>query len=474
MLITPSPSIFAGIPFKFVIILIMKRFLTFSFFLFIFSLAKAQQQKVVADKIVGIVGDRIILQSDIKNAISDMSRQGQALPENAECLIMEQALSSKLLMLQAEKDSLVVTEEEIEAELDQRIRYFIQQYGTQDVLEQMAGKTVYQIKDDARASVKERKLAEAMQQKILGSVKITPSEVKTFFEKIPKDSLPFFETELEIGQIVVYPKASRDLEKYVVDELNNYKRQVESKVSTFEQLAKRYTEDPGSKDRGGQYQINRTEKTWDPAFINAAFRLKDGEISQPFKSKFGYHIIQMVQRNGDDAVVRHILRIPPITDEEIAASTSKLDSVRSKIIAGTLSFATAAGKYTEDEAAKFSGPFITGRDGSTNVTIDELDKGVVTMLDKLKLGEFSQPTAFTDERGKKGVRILYLKSRSEPHRMNLRDDYNRIAESALQEKKYTALDKWMNTKIPAYYIMIDPAVSGCAPLQKWSAIAKAF
>ncbi len=182
----------------------------------------------------------------------------------------------------------------------------------------------------------------------------------------------------------------------------------------------------------------------------------------------------MVQRNGDDAVVRHILRIPPITDEEIAASTSKLDSVRSKIIAGTLSFATAAGKYTEDEAAKFSGPFITGRDGSTNVTIDELDKGVVTMLDKLKLGEFSQPTAFTDERGKKGVRILYLKSRSEPHRMNLRDDYNRIAESALQEKKYTALDKWMNTKIPAYYIMIDPAVSGCAPLQKWSAIAKAF
>ncbi len=197
----------------------MKRFLTFSFFLFIFSLAKAQQQKVVADKIVGIVGDRIILQSDIKNAISDMSRQGQALPENAECLIMEQALSSKLLMLQAEKDSLVVTEEEIEAELDQRIRYFIQQYGTQDVLEQMAGKTVYQIKDDARASVKERKLAEAMQQKILGSVKITPSEVKTFFEKIPKDSLPFFETELEIGQIVVYPKASRDLEKYVVDEL---------------------------------------------------------------------------------------------------------------------------------------------------------------------------------------------------------------------------------------------------------------
>src|SRR5688572_4748350 len=173
----------------------MKRISLFAFLLLSFCFAGAQSQKIVADKIVGIVGDKIILQSDIKNAVADMSRQGGNLPENAECLILEQALTSKILMLQAEKDSLVVTEEEIEAELDQRIRYFINAYGTQEVLESVAGKTVYQIKDDARASVRERKLAEAMQRKIVDNVRITPAEVKVYFDKIPKDSLPFYESE---------------------------------------------------------------------------------------------------------------------------------------------------------------------------------------------------------------------------------------------------------------------------------------
>ena len=446
----------------------MKQSLLFSFFIFSFFLSIAQTKKIVADKIVGIVGDRIILYSDIKNSISDMQRQGSQLPEDAECLILEQALVSKVLMLQAEKDSLPVTEEEIEAELDQRIRYFINTYGTQEALETVAGKTVYQIKDDARESVKENKLAQSMQRKIVESIKITPTEVKAFFDKIPTDTLPFYESQFEIGQIVVYPKAARDLELYVIDEMNNYKKQVESGLTSFDALAKRVTEDPGSKERGGQYQINRNEKSWDPAFLSGAFRLKDGEISPVIKSKFGYHIIQMVQRNGDDAVVRHILRTPPITETEINASISKLDSIRSKIIAGTTSFPVAAGKYSEDEAAKYSGPFIQSRDGDSYVTIDELDKDVVATLDKLKIGEISQPAPFTDERAKKGVRILFLKSRSEPHRMNFKDDYDKIANFALEEKKNAALQKWIVTKMPTYYIMVDPVTSAsCTQLQKW-------
>jgi peptidyl-prolyl cis-trans isomerase SurA len=428
--------------------------------------ALAQPQKVVADKIVGVVGDRIILMSDIRNALADASRQGQALPAGAECMVLEQALVSKLLMLQAQKDSLPLGEDEVEAELDQRIRYFISQYGTQDALETVAGKTIYQIKDDARESVRENKLAQAMQRKVVENVRITPTEVRAFFDKIPKDSLPFYETELEIGQIVLLPKASRDMEKYVIDELNNYKRQVDMKVATFDQLVKRYSEDPGSKDRGGQYQLNRNEKTWDPAFLAASFRLKEGEISSVVKSKFGYHLIQMVSRNGDDAVVRHILRVPPVTEVELNAATTKLDSVRAKLIAGTIDFSTAAGRYSEDENAKFTGPYLTGRSG-TFVTIDELDKEVVAQLDQLKVGEYTQPVAFTDERGRKGVRLLYLKSRVEPHRMNLRDDYNKIAEMALEEKKMLALDKWLTDKIPAYYIMVDPSLATCEQLGKW-------
>jgi peptidyl-prolyl cis-trans isomerase SurA len=438
------------------------------------SIASAQTQKAVADKIVGVVGDRIILYSDIKNAIADAARQGSPVPEDAECQILEQALVSKLLMLQAQKDSLPVTDEEIEAELDQRIRYFINAYGTQEQLETVAGKTIYQIKDDARESVRENKLAQAMQRKIVESVRITPNEVKAFFDRIPTDSLPFFETEVEIGQIVVFPKASRDLEKYVIDEMNNYKKQVEMKIASFEQLAKQYSEEPGAKQSGGLLpEINRSEKSWDPAFMAAAFRLKDGEISPVVKSKFGYHIIQMVQRNGDRAIVRHIIRIPPVTDAEIAEGTAKLDSVRAKLIAGTLDFSTAAGRYSEDEAAKFAGPYITSRSsGSTSLAIDELDKEVVAQLDKLKLGEYSQPVPFTDERGKKGVRILYLKSRSEPHRMNIRDDYSKIAASALEEKKMQVLDKWMSTRISTHYIMVDPTIANCAQLEKWKGAAK--
>jgi peptidyl-prolyl cis-trans isomerase SurA len=450
----------------------MKRLLLISFLVGLSTLSFAQQKKIVADKIVGIVGDRIILQSDLKNAIADAARQGQQVPEGAECVVLDQALTSKLLMLQAERDSLPVSDEDVEAELDQRIRYFINQYGDQATLEQVAGKTVYQIKDDARASVKEHKLAEAMQRKIIDNIRITPTEVQAYFNRIPQDSLPFFETQLSIGQIVVYPKANRDLEKYVIDELNNYRNQVLNKQTTFDQLAKRYSEDPGSKDRGGQYQINRNEKQWDPTFMSAAFRLKEGEISQPVKTKFGYHIIQMVQRNGDDAVIRHILRIPPITPEEIAMATSKLDSVRAKLIAGTIDFNTAAGKYSEDETAKFAGPYLLSRSGSTFVTIDELDREVVAMLDKLKVGEYSQPVAFSDERGKKGVRILYLKSKSSPHRMNLRDDYDRIAQAALEEKKYKALEKWMTSHLADHYVMVDANFSGCTPMNKWVAASQ--
>lgn len=462
------------ITFEFMLTMRKILFIVFMFFAAVAS-AQPQSAKVVADKIAGIVGDRIILLSDIKNSIADIQRQGGTIPENAECLILEQALISKVLMLQAEKDSLPVTDEEVEAELDQKIRYYINQLGSQEALEEMAGKTIYQIKDDARESVREQKLAAAMQRKIVDNVRITPNEVKAWFDKIPVDSLPLYESELEIGQIIVYPKASRDLEQYIAGQMNNYKKQLENKVTDFCTLAKQVSEDPGSKDRCGQYEINRNEKSWDPVFMSTAFRLKEGEISAPVKSKFGYHIIQMVERNGDNAKVRHILRIPPVTEDEIKQAVQKLDTVRSKIIAETISFNAAASKYSDDETQKYTGPFILNRDGSPYVTIDQLDKDMVGMISKMTVGEFSQPTPFTDEQGKKGVRIVYLKSRSEPHRMNLHDDYSKISQFALEEKRSKALEKWMKTMLPTYFIMVDPdSKSSCSNLQKLLTEPKAF
>ena len=448
---------------------VIRTFFLSSFILLAGALC-AQPKKVVADKIAAVVGDRIILQSDVRNSVADMARRGENLPPNAECMIMEQAVVSKVMMLQAEKDSLPVTEEDVEADLDNRIRSYINQFGSQEAVEEIAGKTIYQIKDDARESVREQKLAASMQRKIVENVRITPVEVKAWFEKIPKDSLPFYESELEIGQIILYPKASRDLEQYIIGEMNNYRRQIELKLTNFEQLAKRVSEDPGSKDRGGQYQLNRNEKTWDPVFLSTSFRLKEGEISPPVKSKFGFHIIQMVQRNGDDAIVRHILRIPPVTSDELDQAKRKLDTVRSKIIAGTLTFNEGAAKYSDEESAKYTGPYLTNRDGSTFVTIDQLDKDMVSLLAKLKPGDYSMPVAYENEQGKKGVRIVHLKSRSTPHRMNLQDDYSKIAQFALEEKKAKVMEKWIQNKLETYYVKIDPGTAEeCPQLKKFSA-----
>lgn len=436
--------------------------------LFLFAIvSSAQQKKVLADKIIGVVGDRIILKSDIENSIEDAKRQGQEIPADANCYIMQQALIRKALVLQAEKDSVPVGEDEIESELEQRIRYFIQQYGGKEKLEEISGRTIYQIKEEFRASVKEQRQSDAMRAKIVENIKITPAEAKAYYESIPKDSLPFFESELEIGQIVVYPKANRELEKYSQEQLAEYKKQVETGARKFETLAKLYSDDPGTKENGGYFEFSRTDRGVDKNFIIQAYKLKEGQVSPVFKSAFGYHIIQMISRNGDDMVVRHILKIPAITQDETNEAIQKLDSVRSKVVAGMLQFGEAVGKYSEDDGSKFTAGRIRGRDGSSFVTIDQLDKDMVQMLGKLKVGEISQPTAYKDEKDKQGIRIVYLISKTEPHRMNMKDDYNRIAQSALEEKKSKVMIKWFEEHIPTYYILIDQEYQSCSMLGKW-------
>ena len=438
----------------------------FTLILLVSAYSGFSQQKVVADKIVGIVGDKIILKSDVFNEILDRRRRGEPVPDNAECYIMEQILTLKGLVLQAEKDSILVGDEEIDALLDNQIRGFIQQYGSKEALEEVAGRTIYQIKEDFRQSFKERELAKRMRDKIVESVRITPQEVKAYWERIPKDSLPFYESEVEVCEIVVYPKAARDFEKLAMDELADYKRQIESGESRIETLARLYSDDPAAKENSGQYALNRTEKAFDPAFVSNAFRLKEKQVSPVFKSKFGYHIIQMVSRAGDDAIVRHVLRIPKITETEINTAVFKLDTVRSRLIAGSITFGEAASKFSEDENAKFTGGCRQGPNG-THLTIDQLDKDMVLMLDKMKPGEYSKPTLFSDERQKKGVRIVYLKTRTDPHRENLKDDYNRIAQRALEIKKNQALEKWFASKVPTYYIMIDDEIRNCGMLGPW-------
>jgi peptidyl-prolyl cis-trans isomerase SurA len=427
----------------------------------------AQTKKVMADKIIATVGDKIILKSEIDNSISDMQRQNIDVPANGKCLLLEQALGLKALVLQAEIDSIPVSDEDIDADIDNKIRYFINQYGSKEIVEQIAGKSLFQLKEDFRQTFKEQKLAQGERDKIVADIRITPQEVEAYYDSIPKDSLHFYGSELEVGEIVIYPKPSRDLETYAVDQLSEYKKEVEDGIKKFETLASLYTDDPGSKDNGGRYEINRNEKTWDPIFLAKAFSLKDGQISSVFKTRFGYHIIQMISRNGDDAVIRHILKIPQISSIEINETKEKLDSVRSKLVAGTIDFGQAVSKYSEDQNSKFTGGRIPARDGSTFISIDDLDKDLVLMLKDLKVGQYSQPSEFTDDRGKKAVRIVDILTKTEPHRENLKDDYDKVAQDALAEKKNDALEKWFTKKIPSFYVIISDDYKACPELQKW-------
>lgn len=437
-------------------------------------MAQGQSSKEVIDKIIGVVGDRIILNSDVQNSITDMQRNGEKVPPGADCMIMEQIMLSKILALQAERDSIPLTDEEVEAQMDLRVREWIMRFGSQAELEAVAGKTVYQLKDDQRPLIKEQMLGERMRNKVVSGVHITPTEVKAFFDKVPTDSLPFLESELEVGQISILPPASKDVEEYIYNEMLNYKKQIESGSTTFEALAKRVSEDPGSRERGGTYEVNRSDKsTWDPVFLSTAFRLKAGEISQPVKSnRFGYFLIQQVSRRGDNAQIKMILRVPPVTENELKEARLRLDSVRAEIESKKISFKDAAYKYSDDENVKNYGPFVLNRDGSTYVNIDALDKDMMNTIKDMKVGDLSQPVNFTNDQGKKGVRLVYLKSRSEPHRLNLNDDYAKIADMALNQKKNEELDKWLQKKIPTFYILVDKEkTNGCPSLLKYQTTA---
>ncbi|MBL7727100.1 MAG: peptidylprolyl isomerase [Dinghuibacter sp.] len=430
----------------------------------------ATAQKVVADKVIAVIGDKVILLSDVKNRLDDMKRNGMEIPENAQCFLMETLLSSKALSQQAIKDSLPLSDEEIEAELDLKVRQYAAQFGSITALEEVAGKSVFQLKEDSRDAVREQKLAEEMQKKIMENVKITPTEVHNYFNKIPKDSLPFYEAQVEVGQIVIFPKASREVEQLAKDELNEYRQSVIKGEKKFELLARTYSDDPGTKKDGGLFSFKRSENNVDPDFKATALKLKNpGDVSPVVKSSFGYHIIQLVSRSGDELTVRHILKIPIVTESEFKLAMDKLDTARSRLIAGTMTWGEAVARYSEDDYSKYTGGMITNpEDRSTFLTIDRFpDKDLVLMMKNLKLGEYSQPVKFTDYRQKEGVRVIFLKTQLGAHVENMKDDYSRIAQRALEEKKGEAMEKWINAKLPLYYLHVDPEYGSCTNINRW-------
>lgn len=424
-----------------------------------------------ADKIIAVVGkNRIILKSDVDIQFTSYRAQNPELSDTVKCNLLQQMIVQKMLVEQAERDSLLVSDEDVEGTIENRIRQFIRQYGSREKLEEVAGKTIYQLKEENRQLFKEQLMADRMQSKILENVKITPAEIQVFYNKIPQDSLPFFPATVEVGQIVIDPPVSTELDQYARKKLEDIRNQIVSEGKNFETMAGLYSDDPGSRDNGGRYNdVNRTGGGWAPEFVAAAFKLQNGEISPVIKTTFGYHIIQMINRKGDVADLRHILIIPEKTSADYKKALVKLDSVRSLLVSGAMGFSEAVGKFSTDEAAKTTGGMITDpATGSPELEIDKLDPAMALMLDSMTVGGFSQPQIFRNERGDQSARIVYLKSRTEPHKANLKDDYSKIQQVALSQKQAQQLENWVRNNLNDYYIKIAPEYQSCSVFSGWN------
>lgn len=425
-------------------------------------------QKQVADKIVGVVGSKIILQSDVDlQAANDPSLKDMP-KEEAKCNTIYTILAQQMLVEQAARDSVVVTEDEVESQINQRIRQFMQEYGGKENLERASGQTIYQLKETYRTFFKDKITAERMQHQLMDKVKVTPSEVVEFYNSIPKDSLPNIPATLEMGEIVIQPSIDPEIEQLAKEKLEGIRKEIVSDGRSFSSMANIYSMDPGSRSQGGLLTINKTD--FDPAFVSAAFRLQNGEVSPVIRSQFGYHIIKMVQRLGDEAQVRHILIVPEVSTSGIRLTLKKMDSIRSELIAGKIDFAKAVGKYSTDKMSKMTGGMVMDpRTGSTSIEMSNLyDQDMIKAATSLNVGEYSQPQVFRNPRTQaQECRILYLKGRTVPHQLNLKDDYNMIQERALMKKQNEHLFEWVRGKSGDYYIRIDKDYQDCSELSRW-------
>ncbi len=432
----------------------------------------ALAQVQVANKIIGQVGNKIILQSDLNEMYNQEKQNRPDLQESDKCGMLYNLLAQQILIEQAGRDSVIVTDEEVENILENRIRSMMQQYGSKEAFEEAnGGRTIYQLKEEFRSFFKDKSIADKMQSQIMDKVKVTPQEIDAFFKGLPADSLPPYPATVEMGQIVIKPKVAPEIDALAKEKLEGIRKDIVDNGRSFATMAGLYSMD-GTKDNGGEMDITRKEV--DPQFASAAYRLQPGEISPVVKSRFGYHIIQMVRRMGDEAKVRHIIIIPEVTNVDLQQSIKKLDSIRADLVSGKLTFPEAVGKYSTDDQSKMTGGMIYNANTGSNVlAIEGMDPQMAKVVGELKVGEYSQPQIFTDPYGSRATRILYLKSRTDPHILNMKDDYADIQRAALAKKQTSYINDWIMQRVDSYYIKIDPEYQDCPALKGWVKAAAA-
>ncbi|HWW43256.1 peptidylprolyl isomerase [Pedobacter sp.] len=429
-----------------------------------------QAQKKNIDKVVAVLGGNIILLSELNQQYAQYLNSGNPNGDGVKCYILQQMLVQKLLKQQAEIDSVMVDDKQVDDEVDRRMRSSIQRAGGQDRLEQFLNKSVLQYKDEIRPDIKDALIANKMQQKITENVNVTPLEVKKYFDTYKTDSLPDINTEYEIGEIVLHPELTKVEKQKYYDKLDAIRLRVKS-GEDFGFLAKTYSEDPGSASEGGDLGFfDRTMMAKE--FTAWAFKLKAGEVSPVFETEFGYHILQVLERRGEQVHARHILIRPQTTPASLDRVKLHADSIYNNIVTKKLPFSAAASLYSDNKETKYNGGMMLYADNvtarTTFIPAEKVDPKVFLVIDTMKVGEVSKPNFFSGADGKDGYKILLLKSKIPPHKGNLDQDYVKFKEKAQEVKTNKVLSEWFEKRRETTYIKIDPEYSTCDELKLWT------
>ena len=437
---------------------IMQRLFLFTFILFVFVQLQAQPR--IVDEIVATVGDKKILYSDIEREYYQMLSQGSEPTEGLRCSILEGLLTQKLMVNQAQIDSIEVTDLEVEQTLNNRMQYFVNQVGSEEKLEQYFNKSIIEIKEENRDAIRDQILTEKMRNEITKDLKITPSEIRAFYRNLPPDSIPYINAQVEVSQIVLYPASSEEAIIEVRQKLLNLRQRIIDGES-FATLAVLYSEDAQTAAKGGDrgYQF---KSEMDPEYAKAAASLKAGQVSRIIETAGGFQIIQLLDRQGERLHTRYILMKPKISSEEKIRTQNRLDSILTLIRLDSIKFSQAAVYFSQDPDTRLNeGNLVNPNTGDAKFELDEFDTRDYIVINKLSVGEISEPYETVDKNGKVIFKIVKLKTRSNPHVANLKEDYNLFKQMAKSNKENEVLMKWIADKIKTTYIKIDDKYKDC-------------
>ena len=444
-------------------------FILFSLSTFGLIAQNSTSNRIKVDGVSAVIGDYVILDSDIDKTLVEMKSQGISTKGITRCQLLGKLMEDKLYAHHAIQDSIEISVEEIYSTVDQIIDNFTQQLGSiEEVLKFYNKEDESTFRQEIFEINKIQKLSSMMQTKIVEDVEVTPEEVRIFFESIPKNELPTFGTELEISQIVIEPEVSEEEKKRIVNQLKTFREDVLERGSSFASKAILYSQDPGSRATGGKYTLHRKRPRMVKEFRDEAFSLEEGEISQPFKTDFGWHILMVDKIRGQEVDARHILLTPKIELSQLQEAKTKLDTLRNRLINGEISFKDAALELSDEKETKYNGGvLINPQTGDMRFELTNLDPVLYSQIRNLKDGEISLPIIEEDRSGLKKYKILKVSNRFDEHVADYSQDYARIKSLALKEKQLDLIKEWMSDKIKSTYVNVNSDSRLCDFKNNW-------